>query len=233
MEATSLEIYKFPRTRHLMDTGGGVGRDDLLMDQKEMLEFLKNQVTLEEKIDGANLGISLTSDYQLTFQNRSHYVTSQSATQWKTLDLWVSQHPGIFQFLTPELVLFGEWMYAKHSIHYTELPGYFLAFDIFNKKEQKFYSVDERDRLLKDSGIPTVRQLGRGRFTKDQISALLNSQSIFYPGPVEGVYIRIDQGNYLQQRAKVVRSDFLEKGEDEEVEHWSKKQLVKNIIKFE
>ncbi len=55
-----------------------MGRDDLLLDKHEMKEFLSHNITIEEKIDGANLGISLTSYHQLTFQNRSHYVTSQS-----------------------------------------------------------------------------------------------------------------------------------------------------------
>ena len=206
---------------------------------------MKNKITIEEKVDGANLGISLTPDYQLTFQNRSHYVTSQSATQWKGrsslrskinrstgLDNWISQHPGIFQFLTPDLVLFGEWLYAKHSIHYTELPSYFMAFDIYNKKEDKFLSVAERDLLLKDTGIPTVRQIDHGNFTIEKLKELLNQKSSFYDGPIEGIYLRIDDDKYLKQRAKVVRHDFLEKGEDNEVEHWSKKQLVKNTVKY-
>jgi hypothetical protein len=182
----------------------------------------------------------------LTFQNRSHYVTSQSATQWKGsvqsqilklipntgLDNWISQHPGIFQILTPELVLFGEWLYAKHSIHYTDLPSYFMVFDIYNKKEDKFLSVAERDLLLKDTGIPVVRQLGQGNYTLEQLKALLNQTSQFYSGPIEGIYLRVDNDKFLSQRAKVVRADFLEKGEDSEVEHWSKKQLVKNTVKY-
>ncbi len=82
-------------------------------------------------------------------------------------------------------------------------------------------------------GIAAYHSNYLGKFTQDQISALLNTNSRFYNGPIEGVYLRIDDGKWLSQRAKVVRPDFLEKGEDEEVEHWSKKQLVKNIIKFE
>jgi hypothetical protein len=85
-------FYKFPRTRHVFDAGGrrklkgviltlnlgGVGRDDLLMTEQELKEFLKNDLYLEEKVDGANLGISM-EDYKITFQNRSHYVTSATS----------------------------------------------------------------------------------------------------------------------------------------------------------
>lgn len=240
-------LFKFPRTRHLFDAGGGVGRDDLVMDARELKAFLNNNhLILEEKIDGANLGISLTSDYQITFQNRSHYVTSQSATQWKGLESWLAQNASIFQViaiildhylnfikvLTPDIVIFGEWLYAKHSIHYAELPGYFIAFDVFDKKEQKFFSVPERNRILKDSGLPVVPKVAEGKFTKEQLEALLKSRSQFYSGPVEGIYIRVDDGLYLRDRAKIVRPDFLEKEDDGEVEHWSKKSLVKNIVKY-
>ena len=38
------------------------------------------------------------------------------------------------QILEPERhVLFGEWLFAKHSKHYTSLPAYFIAFDIYDK----------------------------------------------------------------------------------------------------
>lgn len=73
---------KFPRTRHMLDLGG-VSRDDLLMDAREVDAFLAaardaGGLVAEEKIDGANLGISMDpTTYQLRFQNRSHLVTSE------------------------------------------------------------------------------------------------------------------------------------------------------------
>lgn len=32
-------------------------------------------------------------------------------------------------------VLFGEWLWARHSVAYTKLPAYFVAFDIYNKRQ--------------------------------------------------------------------------------------------------
>lgn len=40
------------------------------MDKKEMAAFLKNDIAIEEKVDGSNLGISITEDYKVIFQNR-------------------------------------------------------------------------------------------------------------------------------------------------------------------
>ena len=31
-------------------------------------------------------------------------------------------------------MLFGEWLWARHSVAYTKLPAYFVAFDIYNKR---------------------------------------------------------------------------------------------------
>ena len=38
-------------------------------------------------------------------------------------------------FITQVEVLFGEWLWARHSVSYTKLPAYFVAFDIYNKRQ--------------------------------------------------------------------------------------------------
>eukprot|EP01105_Mastigella_eilhardi_P026463 TRINITY_DN7698_c0_g1_i1.p1 TRINITY_DN7698_c0_g1~~TRINITY_DN7698_c0_g1_i1.p1 ORF type:complete len:266 (+),score=63.56 TRINITY_DN7698_c0_g1_i1:26-799(+) len=234
LESGSVLAVKFPRTRHLLNVGGA-SRDDLIMDATEAEAFLRgHEFTLEEKIDGANLGISLNPEPSATnpllFQNRSHLVTHATSAQWKGLDQWVVRTPGLYQVLTPDIILFGEWMAAKHTIHYTRLSGSFIAFDIYNKKEQKFVSAEERDRMLEGSGIPIVPKLAHGVFTKDDIMHLIDTQqSQFYDGPLEGVYLRRDSGRFLEARAKVVRADFLP---DPNVTHWSKNVVVKNIVDY-
>ena len=174
--AKHLELFKFPRTRHLFDAGGsGVTRDDLLMDQTEENTFYtqpgqrgravqQQQVTvaIEEKVDGANLGISIdTETLEIKVQNRSHYINSKTHRQFSTLDSWLAQHSSaLYDILEPgRHVLFGEWLYAKHSIYYTRLPGYFMAFDLYDREVDRFYSWRERNRRLKDSEIPIVRQI--------------------------------------------------------------------------
>ena len=118
-----VELFKFPRTRHLFDAGGsGVSRDDLLMDPGEEAAFYTKTaakkgkggaaaskkagagngngtlVAVEEKVDGANLGISLGEDLQFMVQNRSHYVNSKTHKQFAPLDSWLTENsPGLFQ----------------------------------------------------------------------------------------------------------------------------------------
>ena len=165
------ELFKFPRTKHLFDAGGqGVSRDDLIMDAGEEALFYARRgaqqpstVIIEEKVDGANLGISIGFDMKLNVQNRSHYVNSKTHRQFSCLDRWLEEHSAaLYEVLEPgRHVLFGEWLYAKHSIFYTELPGYFMAFDIYDKQEERFYSQKTRNEKLESTGIPVVREIAK------------------------------------------------------------------------
>lgn len=167
-KADRLEILKFPRTRHLLDAGGsGVTRDDLLMTSKEADQFLKGKViSIEEKIDGANLGISIDKNYQIRAQNRSHFVSSSSHKQFSSLDNWIATNSDdLIKLLDGgRFILYGEWMFAKHSIHYTKLPSYFIAFDILDTETGNFVTRRLRDEMLEGTEIKTVPLIAERRF---------------------------------------------------------------------
>jgi len=222
-------FFKYPRTKHIFDAGGsGVSRDDLLMEGEEIYNFTNQPVIVEEKVDGSNLGISIDKDVNIIFQNRSKIITSASHTQWKGLDNWLKQHPGIWEVLTSDdVILFGEWCNFKHSIHYDNLPDYFIAFDLFIKSEEKFVSRTELERRLANTGIPIIRRLSQGKaLTKEDLLALLNSPSAYrHSGMVEGVYLRIDNDRFNVARGKLVRPDFIQGIED----HWMTLKLEENI----
>jgi len=159
------DFHKYPRTKHVLDAGGtGVSRDDLLMEGGENDRFLQVPIIVEEKIDGSNLGICKDKDFNILFQNRSKLITSASHFQWRGLDLWLKQHPGIWEVLNSEdIILFGEWCQYRHSIPYDNLPDYFIAFDLFIKSEQKFVSRAELERRLANSGIPIINKISEGK----------------------------------------------------------------------
>ena len=50
----------------------------------------------------------------------------------------------------PSYILFGEWMAAKHSIHYNKLPDTFIAFDLYDQTQGKFLS-HQSFRTIMDS----------------------------------------------------------------------------------
>ena len=52
-------------------------------------------VIVEEKIDGANLGFSLSVTGQIQAQNRSHFVTQAEHRQFGQLTLWIHEHRSV------------------------------------------------------------------------------------------------------------------------------------------
>jgi atypical dual specificity phosphatase len=234
-------FFKFPTTPHVLDLGATLTESDRLLSKSDAARFFdgSTHVVVEEKIDGANCGISLTADYELKFQNRAKHVTSAYASQWKGLEKWQAEYAGsICMLLEPEVeVLFGEWCFARHSIGYTDLPSYFVAFDIYNKREGRFCSTRERNRRLSEVGIPVVPHLAEQAFASaDDLLTLLQQPSMYYDGAMEGLYLRIDEpleqggGLWLQRRGKVVQPGFMQTIEQDG--HWIHKDLVKNGLKL-
>ncbi|RHY28210.1 hypothetical protein DYB32_006142 [Aphanomyces invadans] len=165
-------------------------------------------------------------------QNRSHFATCATAPQFKGLDVWINVHQfELCELLSPpgRYVLYGEWLYAQHSIAYSKLPSYFLAFDMYDRERECFWSVSKLDEALADTSIHMVPTVFSGSCsTMGQVQALLETPSKFYDGFVEGVVIRKECGGILDAKAKLVRDDFLQHIDD----HWTKKGVVKNHLRF-
>lgn len=111
--------------------------------------------------------------------------------------------------LSDKYILFGEWCYAQHSVYYNQLPDWFLGFDVFDKNEQRFFSSQRRDSMLKSLGIWQAPFIARGHFSLQTLNTLF-SQSLLSEGPSEGLYLRYDDGDWLGQRAKLVRPQFIQ-----------------------
>ena len=184
---------------------------------------------MTEKVDGAQMGFSINEDFQIMVQNRSHYVTSQSAAQFKLLDKWVHQHrDDLYSILDKDHILFGEWMYAKHSIEYNNLPDYFMAFDLYNKRERVFYNRHVLEQKLEGTQIQIVRIMYQGLIDKKQLLELIEQPSEYTNSRVEGVYLKVFEGKYVKYRSKLVRNDFLAGNQ-----HWSKREVQPNQLSHE
>src|SRR5712692_1214106 len=75
-------FVKFPRTPHLVWLGESSPRGDKLMAAADARQWLRRPMSVEEKVDGANLGLSIGADGRLRAQSRGHYLTPRSAGQW-------------------------------------------------------------------------------------------------------------------------------------------------------
>ncbi len=220
----SNDFVKFPTTPHLLWLGTTPARADKVFARHEAESFLRLPVIVEEKVDGANLGISFDAHGNLLAQNRGNLLQRGVKDQFAPLWVWLSERETrLFDALEDRLILFGEWCYARHSIHYTRLPDYFLAFDVFDKHEHHFLSSVRRDEVCDELKLATVPKLGAGLFSLMEIPRLIG-QSSLYDGPMEGVYLRQESSSCLIQRAKVVRPEFVQLiGE-----HWLNQPMVAN-----
>lgn len=220
------DIIKFPRTKHAINLGSAT-RDDLILTKEELAKILEYLLYIEEKIDGSNLGIFIDENIVIKAQNRSHIIDSTYHPQYKYLDKWLMQHSDtLLSILEPcNEILYGEWLYMKHSLNYISLPDYFIAFDIYNKTTKTFLNRDALEKRLKNTNIQLVPIIAKQKFKNiSDIQKLLTSKSQFYDGFVEGIYIRACDDEKTLYRAKLVRKDF-KSGND------NKNIVVVNTIK--
>lgn len=222
----SADFVKFPTTPHLLWLGATAARADKVLTRDEAESFLRHSLIVEEKVDGANLGLSFDSHGNLLAQNRGNYLERGTKDQFAPLWAWLSERETrLFDALEDRLMLFGEWCHAGHSIHYTRLPDWFLAFDVFDKQEQRFLSSVRRDAIIQKLKLHTVPTISTGRFSLVDIPRLIG-QSALYDGPMEGIYLRHEDTAWLIQRAKVVRAEFVQQIS----EHWLNRPLIANHL---
>jgi ATP-dependent RNA circularization protein (DNA/RNA ligase family) len=223
-------FHKFPHTPHLLWLGEGKPRDDKVLSQAEMERFLSGDIVAEEKIDGANLGLSVGPDGRLRAQSRGNYLNSTHAhAQWKPLWPWLARRENaLTKALKDGLMLFGEWCYALHTVPYDALPDWFLAFDVFEPSTGIFWSTTRRDSLLDGIGIPAVPTVLHGRLLLNQLPKLLR-KSALGDAQMEGIYLRRETPRRLLARAKVVGTAFKQQIE----EHWTRRPLVPNRLAVE
>ena len=252
------QIYKYPRTRHLEGSRKQAGDEDLKSIKFE--EIRGNYLVLEEKVDGANCGISFGGDGKMYLQSRGHFLNGgYGERQFDLFKMWAGcfEEP-LGRLLGDRYVMYGEWLYAKHTVFYDRLPHYFMEFDIFDKKEGKFFSTKKRREFLRDAPfIRSVRVLSQGYFNssgdiekwigpslfiskepeqaflvqcgKSGINHETAQRQTDLTGIMEGIYIKVEDGDYVTGRLKFVRASFLNTILDSE-SHWVNRPIVANCL---
>mmetsp|Transcript_51518 Transcript_51518/g.130947 ORF Transcript_51518/g.130947 Transcript_51518/m.130947 type:complete len:1157 (-) Transcript_51518:39-3509(-) len=217
---------KFPSTAHLKNLGAAT-KDDKLCSAERVKVFCGSgrAIYAEEKIDGANLGISLDSSFRWRMQGRGKWVNWNTDPQFAGLEEWLNEHRATLAELLERNndILFGEWCAARHTVKYTGLPTYFLAFDIYDWRAGRFLSRQSfHTRLQRCSAGPKIAAVpmisNRQTFASTaEVEALLQRTSHFANEFVEGAYLRVDEEptsqdggreTYLLDRCKLVRKEF-------------------------
>jgi hypothetical protein len=172
-------------------------------------------------------------------QCRGHEITTGMHPQYDLFKQWtMGKRPVLEIMLEDRYILFGEWLYAKHSVHYRRLPHFFFEFDIYDKQDEGFLDLVSRLAILEGTGVCTVPVVHRGSATMEQLRALIGPSAYesAFENPLsgrtdnlmEGLYFRTEAAGKVTGRAKLVRPEFVEKVKQSE--HWQHQAMVPNLL---
>ncbi|CUI29101.1 RNA ligase family protein [Achromobacter xylosoxidans] len=160
--AQSLELFRYPRTPHL--EGSRLQEGDHGHDHVPYRELRGLRLVVEEKLDGANTGISFSPAGDLLLQSRGHYLVGGGRErQFNFIKAWAQAHAGwLLQRLEDRYVMYGETLSKKHSVFYDALPHHFFEFDVLDRRTGQFLSTAARRELLAGGPVLSVPVLYDG-----------------------------------------------------------------------
>lgn len=206
-------------------------------------------LVIEEKMDGTQVGLYFDENDQPVLQSRGTIISAEPEFAWLKAWIW-EYYEDLYIILGQRYIAFGEWLWAKHSLFYDQLPHYWLEFDVYDRETGYFLSTSARQTLFKDlvalhpvrviktleiAELATLYALiGRSAFISEQAFARLAPEVLEHTeqsGLMEGLYIKLENEHQVLQRYKLVRPEFIDfiikKGE-----HWRDRASVKNQLKI-
>lgn len=206
------EIKKYPRTRHVR--GSRFQHGDYDLEAAPWSELQDQSLVVEEKIDGANAGISFTADGELRLQSRGHYLTGGPREKhFNLLKQWAATHmEALYCVLGDRFVMYGEWMFAKHTCFYDALPHYFMEFDILDTQDGSFLGEAQRGWLLFGGSVRApvtqVRVLHRGYVESVEHLASMIGPSAFITPAREATLRRVAAEHGVDPDRAVQQTDM-------------------------
>lgn len=215
---------------------------------------------MEEKLDGANAAISFDDTGALRLQSRGGYLLGGAREKHFSLfKSWAQAHAAAFRpRLGARYVVFGEWLFAKHTIFYDALPHFFIEFDVFDRERRVFLSTPERADLLNGLAIQPAPVLFAGPVPQEAELRRLVRRSLYKtetwretlrvtaatdrldfeqvarqtdPSDLsEGLYLKVETADAVVGRYKWVRAGFLQSVAAADG-HWLDRPILPNRLR--
>jgi len=202
---------KYPRTYHVEWSPGKTSDDKT---QFDLSSFEGKYIVLTEKMDGENSTISREYTHARSLDSNNHPSRDWLKGMW-----------GNMRYNIPEgWRICGENLYAKHSIHYKELPSYFMVFSIWNEKNECLSIKDTLEwcELLELEFVPILHQ---GIFNLEFIKNFkINTEK------QEGFVMRLAKSFHYDEFNKSVIK-YVRKSHVQTTNHWMNEKIVKNILR--
>jgi hypothetical protein len=252
------ELRKYPRTPHI--EGSCLAGDDRDFGEVPFASLAGRHLVVEEKLDGANAAVSFGRGGELRLQSRGHFLEGGPRERhFAPLKAWANRHrDALWERLGSRSVLYGEWLFAKHTIFYDALPHLFLEFDVLDLETGGFLSTPARRALLSDTPVVSVPVLHDGPLPSLEALVALVGRSGYKTASwrqrldavaaehgldvarvraetdasdlAEGVYVKTEEGGEVTGRFKWVRASFLA-AVDATGTHWFDRPIVPNGLR--
>jgi hypothetical protein len=210
---TFVKYVKYPRTYHV-PWSENLTDDDRMMPSTS--SFTGRRVIVTEKMDGENTTMYDDYIHARSLDSRNHESRN-----------WVKQYwSQVCYNIPPGWRLCGENLYAKHSIHYNELPTYFMGFSVWDDKNVCL-SWDDTNEWFQLLGVQSVPVLYDDIYDERAIRELYSKNDW---GTKEGYVIRVADAfpfkDFKQLTGKYVRKNHVQT-----VKHWmhGMKMEINNI----
>lgn len=242
---------KYPSTRHLLplywrsERGTAderTGRDDTGLTTVD--SFLDIPLVCTVKMDGSNT--MLVADKNEPVRARNGREADHESFDQLKQEYW---NRNVYENLPEHLQVFGENMYAKHSIHYgcdgccdqrnqgPAVDDIFLIFGVYDTRYDLWLSWQETEKVAEQIDFPTVPTihghnddesqvfLDENQFVHDYTS--LAEETVSWGN--EGIVVRsmypFHYGQFERKVGKYVRPNHVQTDE-----HWSHQQTTGNVI---
>jgi hypothetical protein len=209
---------KYPRTAHLpWSPGFNPKKKDIKLTQDVLATWEGLEVVVSEKMDGEN-----TTWYKDGLHARSlDYSPHESRTRIKAM--WAERSYDI----PAGMRICGENVTAKHSIKYTNLRSYFLAYSVWQGMEALAWAETmEWCQLL---NIATVPVLYQGRYFPGLEIEILRAMDL---EKQEGFVIR-PAGRFHMKEFPVRVGKYVRQDHVQSDEHWLKARIEYNLLATE
>lgn len=163
---------RYPRTLHLPDSPGASADDGIQRD----LSWLDGELVVTEKLDGGNLTFTRDAMYARSPDSGTHPWDTPAKALWA-----MTAH-----LIPDDWRVCGESMWARRSIAYTDLPGVFIVFGIWDETNTLLGWDDTVDWAVRLE-LPVVPVLYRGGSLSEARAAWSRSHT---PETSEGFVVR-------------------------------------------
>jgi hypothetical protein len=207
---------KYPRTYHL-PWSEEIHSDDKT--HRDVGNFLNKSLTITAKMDGSNVGISFDTVSSRSGMSPDH----------QSFDMLKQRYASIKHDIPKGFVIYGEWLYAVHSIEYNDLDDYLMAFAILDGNKWLSWSeVVEWCVLLGIHHVPVIKK----SISFDNIDKMIKVTTKLAEKTIksghEGIVIR-NSGSFTDFSTNTAK--YVRRGHVQTDKHWAFRTIKVNRVK--